>query len=51
MNVVLGVDRHVEIDHVAETLNVEPATGDVGGDQKCQLARLERFKGFGARRL
>ena len=41
VHVVLGRMRHVEVDHLRQPLDVQPARGDVGGDQHRGLARLE----------
>ncbi len=41
MKVVFGIDRHVEIDHVRDSLDVDPACGDVGGDHDLVLAVSE----------
>ncbi len=37
VDVILGVDRDVEIEDVAEALDVEAAGRDVGGDQEADL--------------
>src|SRR4051812_4393981 len=41
VDVIVGMDRHIEIDHVADGRNVEPAGGDVGGDQQRRFALAE----------
>src|SRR5262245_37671445 len=41
VHVVLGVEREVVVDDVGDTLDVEAARGDVGGDQAGQRAVLE----------
>ena len=38
VDVILGVDRHVEAEDVAHALDVEPAGGDVAGDQQADFA-------------
>ena len=51
VDIVVGVVRHVEIEDVADVGNVEPARGDVGGDQELDLAAAERVERRRARRL
>ena len=41
VDVILGVDRHVEVEDVADVRDVEAARGDVRGDQQLQLAVAE----------
>jgi hypothetical protein len=41
MDVVIGCGRHIEIDDVAERLDVDPAGRDVGGDEHAILPALE----------
>ena len=41
MHVVVGRVRQVEVDHVRQLLDVEPARRDVGRDEDPHLARLE----------
>src|SRR5690606_3720031 len=41
VHVVLGDHRQVVVDHQRQVRDVEPARGDVGGDQDPRLARLE----------
>jgi hypothetical protein len=51
MDVIVGMVRHVEIEDVADSGDVEAARGDVGGDQKRNLALAELVERSGARRL
>ena len=51
VDVILGMGRHVEIEDVAHFRDVEAAGGDVGTDQKLELAGLEFAQGLGAHRL
>ncbi len=44
MDVVLGVERHVEVEHRRQVDDVEAARGDVGGDQDVDGAALERLE-------
>ena len=41
VDVILGVDRHVEIEHVAQAADVDAAGGHVAADQQAQLIRFE----------
>ena len=41
VHVVVGVVRDVEIEDVADVRNIEPARGDVGGDQELDVALAE----------
>ena len=41
VHIVVGVVRYVEIEHVADVRNIEPARRDVGGDQELDLALAE----------
>ena len=41
MDVVLGDHRQLEVDDVRERLDVEPARGDLGGDEDREPAGLE----------
>src|SRR5215475_1080103 len=41
VHVVLGVLRHVPVDHVGHALDVQTTRGDIGGDEDGQLAVLE----------
>ena len=45
MDVVVGGERHVEVDDVRDALHVEAARGHVGGDQDRILAAAERLEG------
>ena len=51
MDVVLGRDRDVEVDDVAELLDVDAAGCDVGGDEDPVLAALEAGECGGPLRL
>ncbi len=51
MDVVVGVVRYVEVEDVADGGNVEPARGDVGGDQQRDFTVAELVERQGARRL
>ena len=42
VDVIVGLPRHVEVDDVADAFDVEPARGDVGGDEDVDLAVLKR---------
>ncbi len=48
MDVVVGRGGDVEVDDVGQGVHVDPAGGDVGGDQDRELARLEPGEGLGA---
>src|SRR5215831_16171883 len=41
VHVVLGVLRHVPVDHVGHALDMQTTRGDIGGDEDGQLAVLE----------
>ena len=51
MNVILGLPGHVEIDDVTERGHINPARGDVGGDEHLIAAALESGERLGALRL
>ena len=51
VDVVLGLHRHVEVDHVAERCHVDAARGDVGRDQHLVAPLLEPFERLRALRL
>ena len=51
MHVGLGVVRDVVVQHVRDALDVEPAGGDVGGDEDVELSVLEGGDGALAHRL
>ena len=51
MHVILGMDRHVEIEDMADIGNVEAAGGDIRADDEIDLARLERVERGHARAL
>ncbi len=44
MDIVIGVPGHVEVEDVADALDIEPACGNVGGDEDVDVARLEAFE-------
>ena len=44
MDIVIGVPRRVEVEHVAHPLHVEPARGDIGTAQDVDRAVLEPVK-------
>ena len=48
MDVILGMDRHVEIEDVGQALDVEPARRDVARHQELDLAGLELLQRLGA---
>ena len=41
VDVIVGLPRHVEVDHVADAFDVEPARRDVGCDEDVDLVVLE----------
>ena len=47
VDVVLRIPRELEVDHDRQILDVEAASGDVGGDEDPDLARLELLKRAG----
>ena len=51
VHVRLGVDRQIVVDDVADALDVEAASGDVGGDEDVELAVLQRLHRAFALRL
>src|SRR5262245_52991117 len=51
VDVVVGMVRDVEVEDVADGGNVEPARGDVGGDQQRHLVLAELLERSCARRL
>ena len=51
MDVVVGHVRHVEVDHVAQGLDVDAARRDVGRDEDAEAAGLEAGQRLGALRL
>jgi len=51
VHVVLGMMRHVEIEHVAQPADVDAAGRDVATDQQAKFAGLELFQRGEARRL
>ena len=44
VDIIIGMMRHVEIEHVADIGNIEPAGGDVRGDQELDFALAERIE-------
>src|SRR5881394_3051874 len=51
MHVIVGMMRHIEIEHVADRRNVEAASCDVRRDEQLYLAAPELVERCGARRL
>ena len=51
VDVVLGRHRHVEVHHVPEIGDVDPARGEVGRDEHAHFAALEVGQRAGALRL
>src|SRR5215472_10065187 len=51
MHVVLGMVRHVEIEHVGQALDVEAACGHVAADQEADLVVFEALKRLRTLRL
>ena len=51
VDVILGVDRHVEVEYVGHLGQIEAARGHVGADQQLELAVLEPCQGVRAHRL
>src|SRR5262249_30496108 len=51
MHVILGMHRHVEIEHVAEALDVDAARGDVAAHHQADFAFLELVERLGTCRL
>src|SRR5690349_20349252 len=37
MHIILGVRRHIKAEYVTQSLNIDPAGGDVAGDEKSDL--------------
>src|SRR3546814_18070757 len=44
VDVIVGMPGRVEIEDVADALDVEPARGDVGGDEDVDLTALEQIE-------
>ncbi len=44
VDVILGMDRHVEVEDVTETADVDPASSHVAADQQADIAGLEAFQ-------
>ena len=51
VDIVLGMDRHVEIEHMAQAADVQAAGRDVRADQHLYLASLELLQSREAHRL
>ena len=51
VDIVLGVDRHVEAEDVAHALDIQAAGRDVAGDQQADLAFAEALQGLCPLRL
>ena len=41
MNVILRHMRQIEVDHIRQRIDIEPASGDIGGNQHADTAGLE----------
>lgn len=48
VHVVLGLHRHVEINHEVDAFYIDTARSDICGDKDTVLARLEAIEGFTA---
>jgi hypothetical protein len=46
VDVVLRVHRELEVDHLWQCLDVQPARRNIGRDEHSNLAALERFQRF-----
>src|SRR5256885_13097797 len=44
VDIILGMDRHVEIEDMRHALNIDPARGDIARDQELDLAIAEDRK-------
>ena len=44
VDVIVGMPRRVEVEDVADALDVEPARGDVGGDEDVDMPVLEQVE-------
>src|SRR5205823_14443480 len=44
MDIILGMDRHIEAEDVAQTLNIQAAGRDIAGDQQPDLAPSEALE-------
>ncbi len=51
VHIIVGMDRHVEIEHMADCRNVEAARRDIAGDEDLEFAGTEFVQGSGAQRL
>ena len=51
VRVDVGLLRRIEVDHVRDVVDVEPARGDVGGDERLHLAGVEALERLLALRL
>ena len=51
VDIIVGMDRHVEIEDMADRRHVQAARRHVGGDQDLQFAGAEPVQGLGAQRL
>ena len=48
MHVIVGIFRQIVVDHVADTIHVNAATGDIRGDQHLDITLLELGQRTGA---
>ena len=46
MDIRVGGIRHVVVDNVGDTVDIEPARGDVGGDHDAEVTGLETAQGL-----
>ncbi len=51
MDIIVGMDRHIEIEHMADAGDVQPACRDIAGDEDFEFAGAEFVQGLGAHRL
>ncbi len=51
VNVILGMDRHVEVENVAHIRNVEATSRHIRRDQKADIAAAKAVEGARAHRL
>ena len=41
VNISVGFERHIEVDDMADLIDVDPSGGDIGGDEHTDLPRAE----------
>ena len=51
VDIIVGMDRHVEIEDMADGGHVQPARRDIAGDQDLEFAGAETVQRLGAQRL